>query len=302
MSDILGAPIALGSAATVGFVAEVDSEFTQVEWLHQFSSPVLSIVHHHAFVENGDHVISGFFKDSLYLATDTLVGPAGEYRPFMLRLDSTGTGDQWAMDLGTTSVRAPRFSQFADGTLALAMPFEDSVRVGGQTFHAGSAMDFLVARIDTDGNLISAVNKGPITMSNMDVVTMSDGGVVLGSTFSGTIDLGNGHVLVGGADIFVAKLGLITSVPTLKSSASGELFIYANPNNGTCTIELPEDLLYETDLVLRIMDLQGRLVQQSVLRMHEGTVQLDIRAQAKGTYVAEVGNGKVRYTGRIVFE
>ncbi|MCO6481474.1 MAG: T9SS type A sorting domain-containing protein, partial [Flavobacteriales bacterium] len=73
-------------------------------------------------------------------------------------------------------------------------------------------------------------------------------------------------------------------------------------NNGTCTIELPEDLLYETDLVLRIMDLQGRLVQQSVLRMHEGTVQLDIRAQAKGTYVAEVGNGKVRYTGRIVFE
>ncbi|HRN38607.1 MAG TPA: hypothetical protein PLL18_16990, partial [Flavobacteriales bacterium] len=53
MSDILGAPIALGSAATVGFVAEVDSEFTQVEWLHQFSSPVLSIVHHHAFVENG---------------------------------------------------------------------------------------------------------------------------------------------------------------------------------------------------------------------------------------------------------
>ncbi|MCO6482141.1 MAG: T9SS type A sorting domain-containing protein, partial [Flavobacteriales bacterium] len=73
-------------------------------------------------------------------------------------------------------------------------------------------------------------------------------------------------------------------------------------NNGTCTIELPEDLLYETDLVLRIMDLQGRLVQQSVLRMHEGTIQLDIRAQARGTYVAEVLSAKARYTGRIVFE
>ncbi|MCO6482143.1 MAG: hypothetical protein J5I62_05060, partial [Flavobacteriales bacterium] len=169
--------------------------------------------------------------DTLFLSMDTLHAPPGEYRTFLLRLDSTGITEQWVMDLGTNAYRAPRFSMFADSTIALATPFVDSVRVGGQTFHAGSAMDFLVARIDTDGNLISAVNKGPITMSNMDVVAMSDGGVVLGSTFSGTIDLGNGHVLVGGADIFVAKLGLITSVPTLKSSASGELFIYANPNN-----------------------------------------------------------------------
>jgi hypothetical protein len=126
--------------------------------------------------------------------------------------------------------------------------------------------------------------------------------VVLGSSFNGTIDLGNGHVLTGGADIFVAKFGGFTAVPILKTAANGELYIYANPNNGTCTIEMPEALLYEHDLVLRIMDLQGRLVQQSALRMNEGTIQLDIQAQAKGTYVAEVGNSKVRYTGRIVFE
>lgn len=300
--ELLGTAIQLEGALNLGFIASVDSSFTQVHWIHRFISPNRSLLTNHVFTEQGDHIVSGGFADSLFLTGDTLHGPAGILRPFILRLDSTGTIEQWVMDLGTNAYRAPRFSQFTDGTLALAAPFVDSVRLGGQTFLAGSDIDFLVARIDTDGNLIGTVNKGPITMDNMDVAAMSDGGVVLGSTFSGTIDLGDGHVLSGGADIFVAKFNAITSVPAYKTSASGELFIYANPNNGTCTIELPEELLYEQGLVLRIMDMQGRMVQQSALRMHEGTIQLDIRAQARGTYVAEVGNGKVRYTGRIVFE
>ncbi|HRF82713.1 MAG TPA: hypothetical protein PL070_21815, partial [Flavobacteriales bacterium] len=300
--ELFGTGIPLDGALNLGFIASVDSSFSQVDWVHRFISPNRSLLTNHAFVGQGDHLVSGAFADSLFLDSDTLQGPVGQLRPFILRLDSTGVTEQWVMDLGTSVIRAPRISQFTDGTLALAGPFVDSVQVGGQTFQANSATDFLVARIDTDGNLISTVNNGPITTSNMDVVTMSDGGVVLGSTFSGTIDLGNGHVLTGGADIFVAKLGLVTSVPTLKSAASGELFIYANPNNGTCTIELPEALHNETDLVLRILDTQGRVVQQSALRMHEDRVQLDIRAQAKGSYVAEVLSEGVRYTGRIVFE
>ncbi len=61
-------------------------------------------------------------------------------------------------------------------------------------------------------------------------------------------------------------------------------------------------MLGESGLTLRILDIQGRVVQVSPLRLEEGIIRLDIRAQAKGTYVAEVGNGQVRYTGRIVFE
>ncbi len=300
--ELLGTAIPLEGALNLGFIAAVDSSFSQVEWIHRFISSNRSLLTNQAFVGQGDHLLSGAFSDSLFLDGDTLQGPIGQLRPFILRLDSTGTTEQWVMDMGTNAYRAPRFSKFTDGTLALATPFVDSVQVGGQTFHAASEIDFLVARIDADGNLINAVNNGPITMSNMDVVALSDDDVVLGSTFSGTIDLGNGHVLTGGADLFVAKMGLVTSVPTLMTSASGSLMIYANPNKGTCTIELPEDLMYETDLVLRILDTQGRVVQQSNLHMHEGRIQLDIRAQASGTYVAEVVSGNKRYTGRIVFE
>jgi hypothetical protein len=82
----------------------------------------------------------------------------------------------------------------------------------------------------------------------------------------------------------------------------GQLLIYANPNQGTCSIELPPELLHEQGLELRILDAQGRVVQEGPLNITEGTVHLDIRAQAAGTYMAEVVNGNTRYTGRIVFE
>lgn len=301
-SELLGTMLPTGSSFGSGFIASVDADFGDLDWTRTFNSSSNSVLIDHAMLPNGDHLLSGVYTDTLFTALDTLHCPAGEYRPFILKLDSMGVVEHWVMDLATNSSVASKFSEFQDGTVALVLPFVDSLRIGGQVFHADSEIDFLMARIDAEGVLISAVNRSAGSMSNMDLITMSDGGVVLGSPFSGTIDLGDGHVLTGGADIFVAKFGGFTGVPSLKTSANGELYIYANPNNGTCTIEMPEALQYEHDLVLRVIDLEGRLVQQSALRMNEGLIQLDIRAQATGTYVAEVGNGKVRYTGVIVFE
>jgi hypothetical protein len=109
-------------------------------------------------------------------------------------------------------------------------------------------------------------------------------------------------VLTGGRDIFVAKFDAITGIPDYLSAGSDELLIYANPNQGTCTIELPDALHGESDLLLRVLDLSGRVVQEAPISMQDGTIRIDIRAQATGTYIAEVGNGRVRYRGRIVFE
>jgi N-methylhydantoinase B/oxoprolinase/acetone carboxylase alpha subunit len=67
-------------------------------------------------------------------------------------------------------------------------------------------------------------------------------------------------------------------------------------------VELPNAITAGSDLVLTIFDAQGRVVQQAPLRMHQGTVELDIQAQAKGIYHVELQDGNRRYTGRIVFE
>jgi hypothetical protein len=80
------------------------------------------------------------------------------------------------------------------------------------------------------------------------------------------------------------------------------LHIYANPNNGLCTIDLPDALRPTNDLMLSIYDQQGQLVQRAPLTFLEDGIRLDIRAQAKGIYHVELGDGRQRYTGTIVFE
>ncbi len=100
----------------------------------------------------------------------------------------------------------------------------------------------------------------------------------------------------------MAKYGpLITSIAP-KTSLDGQLLIYANPNDGTCLIELPESVQFTEGLVLKISDSQGRLVQSIPIRRSEEKIALDIRAQAKGMYPVELTDGKQRYTGTIVFQ
>jgi hypothetical protein len=110
----------------------------------------------------------------------------------------------------------------------------------------------------------------------------------------------------GGANMscLVAKLGELNWTTSMRSmeSTSGELHIYANPNNGICTIDLPEELRLTDDLMLSVFDNTGQLVQRVPLRYNEQGVRLDIRAQARGIYHVELGDGQQRYTGTIVFE
>jgi hypothetical protein len=106
-------------------------------------------------------------------------------------------------------------------------------------------------------------------------------------------------------DLLVARfdsLSGFTNVPAPKGSTNDRLHIYANPNDGICTIELPAAVMPGSDLLLTIHDAMGREVQRVPLRWQEGTIRLDIRAQAKGVYHAELMDGPRRYSGTIVFQ
>ncbi len=46
----------------------------------------------------------------------------------------------------------------------------------------------------------------------------------------------------------------------------------------------------------------GELIRRLPLPRPGSEVKLDIRAQAKGVYHVELGDGRQRYTGTIVFE
>jgi len=107
---------------------------------------------------------------------------------------------------------------------------------------------------------------------------------------------------MGMKDIFIAKCTPIIGGEENKSKPQNQLLIYANPNTGKCNITIPEEFNNENNLILKIIDGNGKIIQQSRVEFTEGKIRLDIRAQAKGMYTAVLTNGKKSYSGKIVFE
>jgi hypothetical protein len=299
---LLNIPIPSLRDTTESLIAEVNSEFDSLIWVTQFRSSGISMLSEHLLINEKDHFISGIYIDTLFTSTDTLSGPPGEFRPFFMRLDSAGSLVQHLADLSYTSNFAPQSVKLPSGNILMTLTTTEPLVVNGTPIQVQGPSSVVVAQLDPDGALVGEFSKNSLIVDRPEIVSLSDGSIVLAGEFIGTIDLGNDHVLTGGRDIFVAKFDAITGIPDYLSAGSDELLIYANPNQGTCTIELPDALHGESDLLLRVLDLSGRVVQEAPISMQDGTIRIDIRAQATGTYIAEVGNGRVRYRGRIVFE
>jgi hypothetical protein len=183
--------------------------------------------------------------------------------------------------------------------------------LGAYTLAPYASTNGYVARFAADGECKAAWGFGRTYFASGSILP-TEHGLYLASEFDSTLVMGSYTVQgthpgpdQGYHDLFIARfdsLSGFTNLPTLKSSVGERLHIYANPNNGLCTIELPAAVKPGSDLVLTIHDAMGRVVQQAPLRWSEGTIQLDIRAQAKGIYYAELLVGKQRYSGTIVFE
>jgi hypothetical protein len=154
----------------------------------------------------------------------------------------------------------------------------------------GSADDFLVN--DKDQMIIGGIIGEP----NTDCVNCTS-----------TLNLGNISLTsAGSTDGFIAKFNGFNSGIDDRSRKSKNinesLLIYANPSNGKCDIEIPDEFLHEKELKLSIYSSTGLLIQQATVNMNEETIKVDIQQEAKGIYNATLSNGKKVYQGRIVFE
>ncbi|MFH1936892.1 MAG: T9SS type A sorting domain-containing protein, partial [Bacteroidota bacterium] len=67
-------------------------------------------------------------------------------------------------------------------------------------------------------------------------------------------------------------------------------------------ITIPDEFQHEKELNLEVYDQTGRLIQQARMKIAGNSVELDIRAQAKGLYHAILSNGKKSYSGKIIFD
>ncbi|TXI75649.1 MAG: T9SS type A sorting domain-containing protein [Flavobacteriales bacterium] len=260
--------------------------------------------------DNGRILFNGGFHGDLYTPTDTISSVLGGPTLFIASMDPLGAL-QWVrtLDSENTIYFGQQFDTDADGNVYLQGSFRESMAVAGAVLTANTSDQGFLVKLDTAGICRAAWDCGKVS-GPWGGVVVADDGLYTTCTFDSAfhfadVSITPEQVLGGYRSIFIAHLDSLsgfTGVQTLTGGGPQALHIFANPNNGICTLELPESLQPTPDLLLSVYDNTGQLVQRAPLLFSENGVVLDIRAQAKGVYHVELGDGQQRYTGTIVFE
>ncbi len=158
------------------------------------------------------------------------------------------------------------------------------------------------AKYDSSGECIGVKHVG--NTDGWGIVADANNHCYIPGTFKDTAVFGSTQLINTTPllnNLFWAKLDQILSVENT-IGANNMLMIYANPNQGKCSITVPEEFNNEKKLVLSIYDNTGKVIQQGSLDMSEDKVRINISAEGKGIYNVTLTNGKKIFSGKIVFE
>ena len=302
-ADLLGTAFPANTENAM-VLAAMDTTCTTVYWRRDLNATEF-IYKRSGFVNENGYTFCGVYRGSLYLPEDTII--ATVTTPLIMRF-----GPQGSLIKVFDIHMGPNGHSFGGNVvptvqneLIVTLDHLNALNVSGHAFNTANTMTrgIVLLKLSDDGEVLGYLHAGPTSSSVPISHRTLDGGIIFTTTTGFTqFTLSNNIPVNGGQDdILLAKINLPTSIAP-KFNNSGQLLIYANPNAGTCTIELPQELTRERDLWLRIYDSSGNLVQQSRLAVEQDLIKLDITAQARGSYLAEVGNGRVKYSGMIIFE
>jgi hypothetical protein len=245
--------------------------------------------------------ITGLYTITGVFGNDTLKQPGGRGDCFLAKYDFTGNL-KWVNSTNSSAMG-----------LALATSLDSSIYLGG--FFSGTAYfgntiltsisdrDMFLAKYSTNGNNIGVRQYPTKTPMGMGIAVDSSNNVCFTGNFTDTLSIGsNTFISRGQNDLFVAKCSpIIGEVENLKA-VSNQLLIYANPNSGTCTIDIPDNFKNEKSLTLTIFNSQGKVIEKAPIEITDEKISLNIQAQAAGMYNVILTNGKKSYSGKIVFK
>jgi len=252
----------------------------------------------------GQHaIVSGLFGGELVFDDELITGPEAWSTSFLASYSLNGD-PEWIRPFWTEGyASASPLWVDAASTVYILGEFTDTTQIGPVSAAPTYGSSSFVARYDTTGNCLSVFYFGP-SGGAVGSLALSVDDIVLSAPYSSSVAFGPA-ILPSTNTVLLAKLDTLTGytgVGPAFMALHEDLLIRANPNNGLCTVQLPTHLQFTNGLLLSIFDQTGQLVQRVPVTMGNAGVQVDIQAQAKGLYHVELGDGRQRYTGTIVFE
>ncbi|MDQ3101788.1 MAG: T9SS type A sorting domain-containing protein [Bacteroidota bacterium] len=304
-TTLFGQPAGFESSGE-GFIATVDTASDAIHWTRFFRST--GFCHVWAAAHNGMIAAMAFYSGTLLAPIDT-IADAGQYGYLLAILDQDGNVTSVVPITSPEAGTILNLRMSSDGLIYIYGTFWNSIHLGTREFIGGTSNNGIIAKFNTSGDLISTWHFGKIKYGNSPSILPLGDALYVSATIDSTLTIADETLDWDSSSnvraLFLAKFDELigfTAVPEYRNSTTGNLHIYANPNNGTCTIELPDGLEWTSGLALSIYDTEGRTVQIVPLRRDDTNVALDIRAQAKGIYPVELTDGLQRFTGTIVFE
>lgn len=303
--DIIG----LNNTGT-GFVSLADTA-GNVQWLTPFPSTHESDITDCVRLSSNRLLVHGYFQGSLILPSGTIDGPTDHWTAFLASMDMSGSV-QWVVPLTSSTSVIPCWTlgRHVNGDVSMIGSFVNDIVIGGHAFQANTGQDGYVARFDSLGVCVAASQFGRVSsIFDGSILPVGDG-LLISCPYDSTFTFGNVSVPTTGTDKMYSQDLVLLKLDTLAGFTGiegmvleEELHIYANPNNGICTVDLPSTVATGSRWQLVIRDNSGRIVDQTPLTISDGgVIRLDIQAQAKGLYHVELIGDRQRYSGQLVFE
>jgi hypothetical protein len=247
--------------------------------------------------EGSIYCMGYIYSDTAYFGTDTAVVAPPNGLSYLVKYSASGE----LLHLHTYErVGSGGIHVTDDGSLllignAISTPtMLDACDVGQGLF---------VMRMDSLGNCINMIGTGYATGTSIlqtpQGIYLAASSIPQGGT---TTFAGESVTSYGFEDVLLAKLDLALGVQSLVLDGNDALHIYANPNQGSFQVQVPDALVNAPHLDLKIYDATGRLVLAQSIGSGDEHPQFDLYGIGAGFYAVTLSNGQRVYHGNMVVE
>jgi hypothetical protein len=252
----------------------------------------------------GNLYLTGIYNDTTTFDSITLICRAATWDAFISKCDLHGNF-LWAKNLNSNlEANGAEIITNNSGESYITGYFRDSASFGNFDRVSVGTSDIFLTKYDSNGNCIGVMQSGnPGSYNIGSGVAVTNNSCYITGDFEGTNNFGAISLSsYGGWDIFWAKTDDITKADSSTKHSNNLFSIYPNPNQGKCTVTIPDDFLNEGNILLSVYDNIGKLIHQKTIVQDEGKIKLNLEKEAKGIYYVLLSNGKKNYSGKIVKE
>jgi Domain of unknown function (DUF4114)/Beta-propeller repeat len=158
--------------------------------------------------EAGNIYVTGIFRDTTSFGSTTLTS-AGDEDAFVAKFDNNGKA-LWAKNLGSTGVdEGLGIVTDGLGNVYVTGAFSGTASFGSTTLTSTGNADAFIAKLDSNGNVLSAQKFGSTSLDlGIGITTDGKGNIYATGGFGNTATFGNTSLTSAGSiDTFIVKLG-----------------------------------------------------------------------------------------------